>query len=341
MDADLIMLALGTHIPNFYILRDDTFDSAVVFNCLDIGAIRKKVVEELRWANGPINDFDPETAINDFIFLFFMVGNDFLPHIPSIEIIEDGIELILDVYKDVCKSHGHITRNVSGRIQFCPDTLGIFLGTIGHHERENLEHKLSKRASFFPDVILEGCSQQEEEGKWCVDIDTYKERYFRESFPEGSNLEEICHDYLEGMQWVLSYYTRGVPNWRWSYKYHYAPPASVIAEHAGTFVLPKYGRTVPTTPFQQLLCVLPPSSADLIPAPLCSLLTDRSSVLRPYCPEDFEIDLAGKRKEWEGIVLLPMVNFDLVIDAYSRHIRSVDGRGSQKKRSWALLRVRA
>ncbi len=36
--------------------------------------------------------------------------------------------------------------------------------------------------------------------------------------------------YLEGMQWVLSYYTLKVPDWEWSYKYDYAPNLTSIIE---------------------------------------------------------------------------------------------------------------
>ena len=126
--------------------------------------------------------FDENSAINDFIFLFFLVGNDFLPHIPSIEIIEDGIELILAVYKEVCISHGHITHTESGRVRFVQQPLQAFLGTIGHHEQENLEQKLQKKASFFPDPLLENCATQGERGKWKVDIDRYKELYLSTSF---------------------------------------------------------------------------------------------------------------------------------------------------------------
>jgi 5'-3' exoribonuclease 1 len=133
----------------------------------------------------------------------------------------------------------------------------------------------------------------------------------------------LCHDYLEGMQWVLSYYTRGVPNWKWNFRYHYAPCASVLSKHVNTFRFPIYTKTIPSTPFQQLLCVLPPKSADLIPVPLCYLLTDENSPLKDQCPETFEIDLRGKRKEWEGIVILPMVNFNLVRDCYLKVLSKV------------------
>ena len=128
--------------------------------------------------------------------------------------------------------------------------------------------------------------------------------------------EQICHEYLEGMQWVISYYTRGVPNWKWNYKYHYAPPASILSNNLKTFQFKEYPHTTPSTPYQQLLCVLPPKSAKLIPEPLCNLLTNNNSPLKHFCPDVFEIDLAGKRKEWEGIVLLPNVDFELVQKAY-------------------------
>jgi len=294
------------------------------FFCMNIGEIRKEISKQIEWVSDKY-EYNTVSAINDFVLLCFMVGNDFLPHIPSIEIIEDGLELIIEVYKQVCSAYGHITKDVSGDIKIIASVLGVFLGTIGQHEKTNLEHKLEKKQSFFPDPLLENCAVQRE-GKWEVYIDKYIEEYMDQSFPDEVTEKQVCHDYLEGMQWVLSYYTRCVPNWKWLYKYHYAPLASVLAKHCDTFITPTYGHSAPNTPFQQLLCVLPPVSAELIPKPLCNLLTDESSPLRKFCPEEFEVDLSGKRREWEGIVILPIVDFELVRRCYMRLMNKIDRR---------------
>lgn len=328
MDADLIMLALGTHIPNFYILREDTYNGG--FFCIKISTIRGELIDIIRWESDE-HSFNPEWAINDFIFLCFMVGNDFLPRLPSLEIIQGGIEIILDVYREVCTEHGHITNNVDGNIIFVKDSMEVFLTTIGMYEKDSIEVKLNSKESFFPDELVESCSTLKD-GVYTIDIKKYREEHIEKTkkYKEKTDYsckdittEKICHDYFEGMQWVLSYYTRGVPNWKWNYKYHYAPCAGVLAKHLSTFEFPEYGKTNPSTPYQQLLCIIPPKSAYLIPSPLNILLTSDNSPIKKYCPDDFEIDLSGKRKEWEGITILPQIDFEVLRRAYFEKIGDV------------------
>jgi 5'-3' exonuclease len=319
LDADLIMLALGTHLPNFYILREDLYDPTNEFFLINIGEVHDVLSELIKWESSKYH-YNKDSGINDFIFICFTVGNDFLPHIPSIEIIESGIELLLEVYRLVGSSYGHLTENKNGKVKFIPSSFKVFLGTIGQYEKENFEMKLRKKKSFFPDLLLESCAKQNSDGSWEVDIEKYKKDYQKQCFPEGYDVKTLCHEYLEGTQWVLSYYTMGVPNWKWFFNHHYAPTASVLAMHIDSFKFKNYGRTIPTTPYQQLLCVLPPKSATLLPRPLDTLLTSESSPLKEHCPEEFTIDLAGKRKEWEGIVILPMVDFELVRNNYMQHI---------------------
>ena len=329
LDADLIMLALATHVPNFYILREDLYNSANDYLFINIGSAREALAERLEWHSNRY-EYVARSAIDDFIFMCFMVGNDFLPHIPSLEIIEDGLELLIGVYKDVCSSYGHLTQVLAGgEVQFMPKALEIFLGTIGNCEKENLEKKLNSKKSYFEDKLLDSCTTQE--GKnWTVDIEKYKEKYWEEHFDSEKDVETVCHEYLEGMQWVLSYYTRGVPNWKWHFQHHYAPPASVLAEHIKSFKFPRYGRTIPSTPFQQLLSVLPPKSSNLIPSPLSEYLTDPKSPLKDHCPTELKIDLAGKLREWEGIVLLPMVDTNVVRECYFKSISDVHPRDARR-----------
>ena len=331
LDADLIMLALGTHLPKFWILREDLYDPRNEFFVIDIGSTRLNLAGIMDWNNNDKKkveetpEFNPEYAVNDFIFLCFMVGNDFLPHIPSIEIIEGGIDAMLDVYKNVGESYGHLTSNVERGVMFHKRTLGVFLGTIAQYDKGILEDKLLKKDNFFPDPLLER-NVKFVEGKYNLDIEQYRKDYYNSCFADGTDLEKLCHEYLEGMQWVLSYYTRGVPDWKWCFKYHYAPFAYDISKYISDFKMPPPRKTQPTTPFQQLLSVLPPKSSGLIPTPLSQLLTDSTSGIKKFCPSKFDVDVSGKRKAWEGIVLLPMVDFEVVREEYFKHIDKVSAR---------------
>lgn len=321
MDADLIMLSLGTHYPNFYILREDIYDNTNEFFLLNIGQVHTKLGELLKWTNTDVQ-YTANNAIEDFIFLCFMVGNDFLPQIPSLEILENGIELIIAIYKEIGTACGHITNRIGTNIKFNSKNLKIFLKTIGFYEKENLEAKMKKKQSFFKDRILEQSSTFSD-GQWSVDIEQYKKNYMSCKFESNTLEQNICMEYLEGMQWVLSYYIRGVPDWKWSYNYAYAPPASILADYIDLYYYQAPVSSFPTTPFQQLLCVLPPKSADLIPSPLCNLLTDDDSPLKDFYPTNFDIDLSGKRREWEGIVILPAVDFNIVREIYFQLINKI------------------
>jgi len=91
----------------------------------------------------------------------------------------------------------------------------------------------------------------------------------------------------------------------------------------------------PLSPLEQLMSVLPGKSAYLLPEPLRFLLTSSSSPIIDFYPTDFEVDMEGKKQDYEGVILLPMINvtrlkkaFKMVenkLDEYDRK-RNMPGR---------------
>lgn len=58
----------------------------------------------------------------------------------------------------------------------------------------------------------------------------WKDKYYRSKFDWGlenhENLRKLAENYVQGLQWVLFYYYRGVASWPWFYGYHYSPMIS-------------------------------------------------------------------------------------------------------------------
>lgn len=57
----------------------------------------------------------------------------------------------------------------------------------------------------------------------------WKTKYYLQKFEEwvpekyDKELTDLCENYVQGLQWVLFYYYRGIASWPWFYQYHYAP----------------------------------------------------------------------------------------------------------------------
>ena len=316
-DGDLIMLALATHKKNFFILRDDMYNDGWYF-LLDIKKFRNNLIDMLKWTPHTTEiKFNKIQVINDFVFMCFILGNDFLPNIPSVEIIENGIEIMIQIYKFVCPTYGHLTVIHNKKVKFNKEVLQIFFKIIGDNEKELFENKLNQKKNIFPDQIMIKNSKNIQ-GIWNVDLPNYIKDYHYNSF-QNTDIKSISHEYLQGLQWILTYYTTGNPSWNWFYKFHYAPIASVLSQHVLDFKETRYGRTKPSLPFQQLISVLPPSSSNLLPYPLNNILTELTDETKEYFPEKIEIDLSGKKQEWEGTVIIPMISQKIINKLYKQY----------------------
>ena len=138
----------------------------------------------------------------------------------------------------------------------------------------------------------------------------WKDRYYDAKFPgvDDAGRREVAAAYVEGLQWVMRYYYDGCASWKWFYPYHYAPFAADLAAAIDPGQPADFELARPFRPFEQLMGVLPPRSAHALPEPLAQLMTDPGSEIADFYPEDFALDLNGKKFLWQAVVLLPFID---------------------------------
>ncbi len=153
-DADLIMLGLVSHEPHFTLLREivdfgggfnrnenalkavTKFTKQSDFQLLHLSILREYL--EVEFANGS-KDYDLERIADDFCFMTFLVGNDFLPHMPTLDIGDGAFDLLFTTYKEQRPTWGegeYLTN--AGNISD-PARLEAFLKVIGAAETEIFE----------------------------------------------------------------------------------------------------------------------------------------------------------------------------------------------------------
>ncbi|CDS06355.1 hypothetical protein LRAMOSA08883 [Lichtheimia ramosa] len=483
LDADLIMLALGTHEPHFKVLREDVFGDDkkgcricsktghIAAHCkatpqeiaaikeakraaegdlkpyvfLHVNILREYLEHALKF-NIPGIPWNLERAIDDWVFMCFFVGNDFLPHLPSLEIREGAISTLSLLWKQcMVMMGGYMTENGEvdlKRVQILVTELGKKEDQIFTERREKEERRArnakrrklenearnnrplqghdfgamtavpvqsynnqgmsnsavvenraalrtenqSAAASLKAELMGSSDAQvpsmndvphgvkrkaeeelapetgedddddeEEDEGPATAeDIDLeaagrailekaaadkkaaetaarerepddavrlyeqgWKERYYRIKFGlELSDTEAIQHivrSYVEGLVWVFKYYYKGCPSWSWYFPYYYAPMASDFV-NIDSFDI-KFELNEPLKPFEQLMGVLPPASRAHIPVAFHSLMTDEDSPIHDFYPIEFEVDMDGKKWEWQGVVKLPFIETSRLLEA--------------------------
>uniref|UniRef100_A0A8C9ZDI4 5'-3' exoribonuclease 1 n=1 Tax=Sander lucioperca TaxID=283035 RepID=A0A8C9ZDI4_SANLU len=346
LDADLIMLGLTSHEPNFSLLREEvrfggkknqkriSAPEETTFHLLHLSLMREYIDYEFSGLRNQIgSDYDLERIIDDWILMGFLVGNDFIPHLPNLHISHDALPLLYKTY-----------------ISALP-TMGGYLNENGHLNLRNFEKYIEKLAEFdrehFSEIFVDlkwfeskvgnkylneaaglaaereaaiketnknevclGDDEEEEDDMFETEFRQYKRTYYMTKMGvdvvSDDFLAKQAKCYVEGIQWILHYYYHGVQSWSWYYPYHYAPFLSDIrniSELKLTFDLEK-----PFMPFQQLLAVLPAASKELLPESYRHLMTSENSPIIEYYPVDFKTDLNGKQQEWEAVVLIPFID---------------------------------
>ena len=346
LDADLIFLALSTSIDNIYLLREsismdggNATDNILNYTSIDI--MKECILLEfnsyfsLEKDNEKI-EFNKLKVIDDFIFICYFLGNDFLPHIPSLDIrmyskdLKNGIDLIIEVYTDIYKEQREYIVNKESGLNLNLPFIIKFINKLAVYEKNFLilkskmkrysrrcpsqdpydreVHKIRNLGFRIKDPIKLGEGLEKD---WKF---RYYDHYFHSTFKQAEFIKDMCYQYFVGLYWVSNYYFDKCSSWSWYFPFEHAPLISDLAIHIKTFTadMVNFRMDKPLEQFQQLLLILPSESNFLLPKELRNLMTTKVSPLQHLYPSNYELDYLDKNQFWQTIPNLPMMNIDLV-----------------------------
>ena len=250
LDADLIMLSLNhlTYCKNIYLYREaphfiSNIDNTLSKNdeyLINMDMFRDQLYKLM------VNTFEinksRDQCIKDYIFICFLLGNDFLPHFPAINIRHSGIDQLLQLYKML---YGNNNKTLINNGKICWRNLKTFINNIGDNEEElliniyKIRNKLEKR--YWPDGDLDEKiekftnipTQNRSIEKFINPSENnWRWRYYKSIFnididsPENENnkfIKKLSLNYLETLEWTYKYYTIGCQDWQFAYQYDYPP----------------------------------------------------------------------------------------------------------------------
>lgn len=331
LDADLIMLSIN-HLPisnKIYLFRETpefikSINSELEPNesyLMDIPELARVITLDMN--NGQeLTTEQQKNRIYDYILLCFFLGNDFMPHFPSINIRTGGVDKMINAYKATI---GGTSENLTDGKKIIWKSVRKLVEFLQNNEEEFIKTEAKsrdKREKFMlPD------NTPEEKYKKFEAIPTYERslekyinpfkpdwqtRYYKSLFNvdiDDIRRKQICVNYLEGLEWTMKYYTTGCADWRWSYHYNYPPLFCDLLQYIPFFDTEFIEQNVanPVTELVQLCYVLPKQSLTFLPEKLYNKLLKEHS---EWYNTDCDYVWAYCRYFWEAHVNLPHIDID-------------------------------
>lgn len=314
LDADLIMLSLlkqqskneFNDCISIFLLRDNSFgkntikdtNSDVYFTYIKIKSLEMGICNEIRQMNKECHLSNRE-IIMDYIFICFLLGNDFLEHIPSLIIKKNGLHFLLTCYiKTIVKNNKgivnlkYIKDNINWKKCINLNILTELFCEIQNNENYFLNNILYSNEPSFKelnviDELKNDTTKTQNEIKLHVVIkkntkivfnlnDTikYNEQNFKNRYYAYygiyNKIDDACLKYIEGLYWTFGYYNNHIhDNWSWYYEYDQTPFVSDIYRYLknNKTQIERYMEksnnlemSEKLIPFQQLVMVLPKES---------------------------------------------------------------------------------
>jgi len=341
LDSDLIMLSIFHYhlYKNCYIFREapeflkssiniiDNSNNTDNNFVMDVGLLRSSILSEMQ--------FNEEQRIYDYVFLCFLLGNDFLPHFPALNIRTHGIVTLLGIYSTVFRKNPDkfLTKgNNTDQPKIEWKNVKLYIKELVNCEQQFIIEEYSCRDKFehwkWNDEINEKTTKEQrdkilqnlpiiyrkEEKYISPSVNGWEERYYKSLFHNSNHdiKQQVSINYLEGLEWVYMYYSGKGFDWRWSYEYNYPPLIKDLYMYVPNNNDVKFiNQKRDFYPQQlQLAYVLPKSQNKLLPTQILETINEKYPQL--YTEEPYDFQWAFCRYFWESHVCFPEVNMGML-----------------------------
>ncbi len=331
LDSDLIMLSIfhNNLCNNIYTFREapefinnkinQKWDAKDIL-FMDIEELSRCIIMEMA-----CNSNDKHRTY-DYIFLCFLLGNDFLPHFPSLNIRTTGIQTLMDIYRNHIGKYSDrfLISKTTGNIEW--RWVYLVFNELAKIEHELIIKEYTSR-NKLENIPIAFTTDKEKENALsnapiiyrisekyiCPQEKFWEDRYYRTLLHKEKteeNLKDICVNYLEGLEWVFKYYTTGCQNWRWKYNYHYPPLLKDLIRYTPTYDTQFVKLNLqPFRASTQLAYVIPPENHYLLGSKNKDILEKKYDFLVKY---SVEFEWAFCRYLWESHIILPEISMDIL-----------------------------
>lgn len=343
IDADLFMLSLShlRYCKNIYLYRETpVFISSLDIRLqpekryvIDIYKLAEKIANKMK-----DNIYDLYNIIDNYIFICMLLGNDFLPHFISINIRDNAITMLLELYyKLFNKSNESIIKD--GNIRW--KNFKLFIKHLSDNELSKVK-ELYKKRNYFENMykknnnnnIIITSENYNDIPIWERNIEHFinineecwQKRYYYSLFNIDISdykrykmcVNQICTDYISTLEWNFIYYTNNCPDIYHVYKYNYAPLLEDLYINIPLFDIDFIDNKIqePINCNSLLSFVLPIKNHYLINKNIKKLLDKEYS--KYYDDNNINIIYAFCRYTWESHV---MFNYDIDIHTLNNKIK--------------------
>ena len=277
LDADLIMLSLVSRNPNIYLLRERTeynIENIPVMGeyiYMIIDSLKKDICQQ-------IPNISDSVAIDDYIFICFFLGNDFIKNSPSLNLRYGGLDTLISIYNSIQRDYRNnfqiINRSRKDLINY--EYLKRFIEKCELKETERLfqifhiRQKQSNRCKSILSRIVDKTEYEDykEYNKPILNINQeyriFRDKNWTKRYSEYLEYD-LSKEYIQSLLWTTQYYFNECIDWNYAYDYSHSPSLYDLKNHIihNENIVLKKNETIPSSN-DQLRFIMPEKSLKVL-----------------------------------------------------------------------------